>query len=228
MKKIGIRSRPLTALVATALALLVPPAAAQAKDADQDGMGDRWEQRHHVQSAAGDPDGDRVDNRNEFRERSKPRDRDSDNDGRADGREDRDHDKLRNAAEDSTGNDPVDKDTDNDGVIDSLEQAGVVSAYDEATGSLTIDLSNGSSVTGTVTDETDVECISEPAAEEQQGSASASNRGPGGNHRGSCDDRLVDEECPEGTLAVGARVHQAELRVRSNDGAVWVEIEILT
>ena len=203
-------------------------------------MADRWEQRHHVQSAGADPDGDRVDNRNEFRERTTPRDRDSNNDGQADGREDRDGDRLRNAAEDATGNDPIDKDTDGDGVVDGLEQAGVVSAYDESTGSLTIDLANGSSVTGVVTEDTDVECISEPAAEEQQGSASQSNRGQGpsegsGQERGAadqggqgnCDDRRVAEECPAGTLAVGARVHQAELRA-SSDGAEWVEIEILS
>ena len=246
-----MKSRSLT-LIATAVALMAVPTVAQAKDADGDGMADRWENRHHVRAAAADPDGDRVDNRNEFRERSRPRDRDSNDDGQADGREDRDRDGLRNAGEDATGNDPVDKDTDDDGTTDGLEQAGVVSAYDESSGELTIDLANGGSVTGLVTDDTDVECVSEAAAEDDQGAAGASANPPGGESgewddgpgergfdhggfggfgddggRGNCDDRRVSEECPEGTLAVGARVHQAELRV-SGDGAEWVEIEIIT
>src|SRR6185503_11540624 len=119
-------------------------------------------------TANADPDGDSVDNANEFDEGTAPLDRDSDNDGRRDGREDRDRDGLNNAAEDLTANDPTDRDTDGDGIPDGKEQAGVVSAYDEDTGELTIDLSNGSSVTAALTDRTRVQCSTEEQAEEEQ------------------------------------------------------------
>src|SRR5688572_10592513 len=114
-----MRRSGLAGLVVALLALLTP-ASAVAGDRDHDGLPDRWEQRHrlstHAGSGAADPDRDRVDNRNEYRERTDPRDRDSDNDGRSDGREDSDRDRLANAAEDQTGNDPRDRDTDDDGV----------------------------------------------------------------------------------------------------------------
>src|SRR6185503_6638582 len=167
-------------IVIAALAVLAVPAVAQAADRDGDGMGDRWERRHHVTTANADPDGDSVDNANEFDEGTAPRDRDSDNDGRRDGREDRDRDGLNNAAEDLTANDPADKDTAGDGIPDGKEQAGVVSAYDEDTGELTIDLANGTSVTANVTDRTRVRCSTEEQAEEaQEDSASGARRGGG-------------------------------------------------
>jgi hypothetical protein len=160
----------LTGLCALLILLAVPGAAA-AKDRDRDGMSDRWEKRHHLStkhnSAGGDPDRDKVDNRNEYRERTNPRRRDSDGDGRGDGREDADRDRLRNAAEDATGNDPVDPDTDDDGVSDGREHAGAIRSFEE--GMLTVDLSNGDSLSGLVTDETRVKCISESAAEKEYG-----------------------------------------------------------
>jgi hypothetical protein len=157
-------------VVAVAMALLAVPAASQARDRDHDGLPDKWEKKFHLSthknSANADPDRDRVDNANEFRERTNPRRKDSNRNGRPDGREDRDRDHLNNAAEDSTGNDPIDKDTDNDGVQDGQEQAGVVSDFNTATGSLTIDLANGGSVTARVTDSTEVECETEHEAED--------------------------------------------------------------
>ena len=75
------------------------PAGAAARDRDHDRLPDRVGaagtiSRPRKKSANRDPDRDRVDNRNEFRQRTNPRDRDSDNDGRPDGREDRDRDGL--------------------------------------------------------------------------------------------------------------------------------------
>ena len=220
-------------MLAAALALFALPGVAQAKDRDADNLPDRWEKRHHlsttVKSASADPDGDRVDNRNEYVEGTQPRDRDSDDDGRADGREDRDRDRLSNAAEDATGNDPTDTDTDGDGILDGQEQAGVVSAYDEETGALTIDLANGGSVTAAVTEDTDVDCATEAVAEapaDGEADASASRRGEGFGCDGGRDSG-EDEECPDGTLAVGARIHEAALRVTSR-GSEWTEIEVIT
>ena len=226
-------------VIALAVALVALPAAAQARDRDGDGMSDRWEKRHKVKRANADTDRDGVDNRNEYVEGTKPRDRDSDNDGRGDGREDRDRDRLSNRAEDATGNDPTDRDTDNDGIPDGKEQAGVVTSYEN--GVLTIDLANGGSVTGTVNEDTDLDCATEAQAEGTDGDATASHRGgddagpaegrrPRGEAGGfGCDGHREGEdevECPEGALAVGAKVHEATLKVTS-DGAVFKEIELL-
>jgi hypothetical protein len=155
------------ALTLVTVAMLALPGAAIARDRDHDGLPDRWERKHDLstkkRSANGDPDRDRVDNGNEFRERTDPRDRDSDSDGRRDGREDADRDKLSNADEDATGNDPRNPDTDDDGTIDGREQAGVVAGF--ADGVLTIDLANGDSIAGSVTEETRITCSSEAQAE---------------------------------------------------------------
>jgi hypothetical protein len=141
-------------------------------------------------SANADPDHDKVDNRNEYREGTNPRDKDSDDDGRPDGREDRDRDKLANAAEDATGNDPADRDTDDDGVIDGKEQAGVVASY--VSGELTIRLSRGGTVTGDVTADTELECLSEAQAERKQ--AHDSRRGRRGHASVDPDDEFADDD----------------------------------
>lgn len=114
---------------------------------------------------------------------------------------------------------------------------------------LTIDLANGGSVTAAVTDATDVDCATEATAENTSPQAQPSHRGGvgGGPMDGprnafagdgaglnggggfGCDGNREGRdsvECPEGTLAVGARVHEATLGVTSS-GAVWTEIEIL-
>jgi hypothetical protein len=155
------------------------------KDPDRDGLSNLGEYRSKtnprrkdsdrdaVVDGDEDPDRDRVDNDNEMREGTKPRDRDSDDDRRSDGREDRDRDGLLNAAEDLTGNDPKDRDSDNDGTGDGAEQAGVVTSFTAAR--LTIDLANGTSVSGLVLPTTDVECETEDELESfQRGRVSAS------------------------------------------------------
>jgi Bacterial TSP3 repeat len=235
-----MRARKLITLIATlALALVALPAAAQAADRDGDGMSDAWEHRHHVSGAFADTDRDGVDNRNEYVEGTRPRDRDSDDDGRSDAREDRDGDRLSNGAEDATGNNPRDRDTDNDGIPDGKEQAGVVTAYED--GSLTIELATGGSVTAKVTDRTDVDCATEATAEGTTQAQSSHLRGPagegdvedaagaaGGGGFG-CDGRREGAdsvECPAGTLKVGAKIHEATLKVTSS-GAEWREIEVL-
>jgi hypothetical protein len=230
-------------------ALLVAAPGAFAADRDRDGLPDRWEHKHHLstakKSANKDPDRDRVDNGNEFREGTNPRDRDSDDDGRRDGREDRDRDHLNNAGEDQSGNDPRDPDTDDDGIEDGDEQAGVVVSFEG--GVLVIDLFNGDRVSGRVTDATEIECESENEAEDEHGDARASDDGPdsgsgsddegtgddgdaedhGGDAEDHGDDRHDDEDaCSDGALAAGARVHEAELEVTAA-GAVWDEIELI-
>jgi hypothetical protein len=191
----GTASRALRqlALAFAALLVLALPATAVARDRDHDGLPDRWEKKHHLSvshaSANADPDRDHVDNWNEHREGTDPRDRDSDNDGRRDGREDRDHDGLSNSAENATGNDPRDRDTDNDGVRDGREQAGTISSYEN--GSLRIRLATGGSVTGKVSDETEIRCAS--VAESEHRHAKAAARANGHGQAGAAADDPADD-----------------------------------
>jgi hypothetical protein len=165
------------------LAAPVSTAAASSADHDRDGMPDRWEQAHGLSTtksnANADPDHDRVDNRNEFREGTSPLRRDSDHDNRPDGREDSDGDGLSNAAEDRSGNDPHNPDTDGDGIGDADEHAGTVASLDHDV--LTINLATGGTFSGTVTDNTDVGCGSENEAELEQGLMGWDGRQAGGS-----------------------------------------------
>lgn len=91
---------------------------------------------------------------------------------------DQDRDGLRNLAEYRSGNNPRKADSDKDGTEDGDENAGTITSYED--GVLTIDLYNGGSITGKVTDDTRVICAKaedDPAEEESESSA----RHPGGN-----------------------------------------------
>src|SRR3954462_1933717 len=96
-------TRLLLLALAAAVALLALPAVSQARDRDHDGLPDKWEKKFHLSihknSADADPDRDRVDNANEFRERTNPRRRDTNRNVRLDGPEDPNRDHLNNAAE---------------------------------------------------------------------------------------------------------------------------------
>lgn len=168
----------------------------RSSDSDRDGVSDAQE----------DQDGDLVDNGNEQREGTLPRDEDSDNDQLSDGVEDRDHDGLNNRFEDQTGNDPVDPDTDDDGVRDGQEHSGVISAYDPATGEMTITLSSGETLSGIADESTEIECENEDQAEDgyesddhrggggrEDRAASASSSDDGSSDDGSSDDGSSDD-----------------------------------
>lgn len=190
--------------------------------------------RDRIRDDDEDPDRDRVDNGNEEDEGTRPRDPDSDDDGIRDGREDRDRDGLSNAAEDTTGNDPTDTDTDDDGTRDGAEQAGVVTSFEG--GKLTIDLANGSSVSGLVTGDTEIECETEDQEEADNDdgpSARASSDDESGSDEESDetpDEGEADEDdgerCSTADLVPGARVHEAEGRLTA-DGLVFEEIELV-
>lgn len=147
------------------------------RDRDRDGLSNLGEFRSRTSPRDPDTDGDlvedgdedrdrdRVDNANEIDEGTSPRDADSDDDGTRDGREDEDEDGLSNAAEDATGNDPDDPDTDGDGTGDGDERAGLIVSF--ADGVLTIDLANGGTVSGVVTDETEIGCKTEDEHEDE-------------------------------------------------------------
>jgi hypothetical protein len=146
-------------------------------DSDGDGIGDANEDR----------DGDGVDNGNELREHTNPCRGDSDGDGKRDGKEDADSDDLNNAGEDDAGTDPVDPDSDDDGVKDGNERAGEIVSFDGTT--LTLRLYGGSTLSGTVDENTYIDCGDDSADDEDVADETPA------------DDGWVDEPVDEKALA---------------------------
>lgn len=126
------------ALALGALALLAMPSLAAAKDRNHDRIPDKWEKRHHLSLKV--------------------------NQARLD--QDRDH--LRNRAEFLAGDNPRDKDSNDDGVMDGNENAGTIASFDAESGKLVIDLFSGETISGLVTEGTEIKC-------EDNGGASASS-----------------------------------------------------
>lgn len=228
------KARIITAAVVAVAAVLVMATSATAKDRNRDRIPDKWEKRFHlslkVNQANKDQDRDKVDNLNEFREGTSPRDRDTDNDGTKDGREDRDHDGLDNMNEDASANDPVDPDTDNDGIEDGEEIVGTIASFDGTT--LTIDLLNGGSVSGTVTADTRIRCRTEDEQEDENeveehevahasddGGSGDDNEGPGSENEGPGD---AAEQCTTADLTPGTMVHEAEL-----EGSAFEKVDLI-
>jgi hypothetical protein len=130
------------ALALGALALLAMPALAAAKDRNHDHIPDRWEKRHHLSLAVNQA------------------------------RLDQDRDQLRNRAEFLAGDNPRDDDSNADGVADGEENAGTIASFDPATGRLAIDLFGTETISGLVTEGTEIKC-------EDHSSAAASSQGSG-------------------------------------------------
>jgi hypothetical protein len=150
------------------------------------------------------------------------------------GRRDQDHDGLKNRAEFKSRLDPRDADTDDDGIEDGDEHTGTIESFDGKT--LVISLFSGGTISGAVTDETEVECDSDPGddrGEDEQGddnddqgdddrsasTASASDDGDDNDDHGN-------EECGADALVPGAKVLEAELEVSGGE-ATWEEVELL-
>jgi hypothetical protein len=197
-------------VIAVALSLAGLTAVAAAKDRNQDGLPDRWEQGHglslKVDQARRDQDGDSLRNRGEYR----------------------------------AGTDPQDADTDGDGVTDADEGAGTITAWDPDTGELTIALFGGDEVTATVTDETQIECSSDDATEPDDPTEAPAKVVPGGTggsggeppqgdpghgptHAGEHDCDGTD--CSVDDLAVDGVVQEANLKLTA-DGLVFDEIQL--
>lgn len=145
---------------------------------------------------------------------------------------DQDQDGLRNLAEFRSGNNPRKADSDSDGTEDGDENAGTITSYED--GVLTIDLYNGGSITGKVTDDTRVICAKsedEPAEEESESSArhpgGSQGTGPGenqGSGEGSGPGKGGGEcnSCSADDLAVGEVVEEAEVSLRNGDATFKV------
>lgn len=116
---------------------------------------------------------------------------------RDDARRDRDRDGLRNLAEYRAGLDPRDADTDDDGVLDGAEDAGTIVSF--TGGVLVIKTFDGESLTGRVTDHTEVACDDDSQASLRSGGHDEDNDRRGrGRGRGSDDAHAGDDEGDEG------------------------------
>jgi hypothetical protein len=211
------------ALALGALALLAMPGLAAAKDGNHDRIPDRWEKRHHLSLKVNQA------------------------------HRDQDGDHLRNRAEFLAGDDPRDHDSDDDGVMDGGEQAGTIASFDAATGRLVIDLFGTETISGLVTDQTEIECedhhslasasSSGPGSGEDESgdddsgdeagddnSGPSDNSGPGGENSGPSrgdenDDEDEDRACTVAELVPGAVVEEAELKVAGGQ-AIFEEVEL--
>ncbi|HWA53509.1 MAG TPA: hypothetical protein VG816_04980 [Solirubrobacterales bacterium] len=140
----------LAAALIGALAMLALPSVAAAKDRNHDRIPDRWEKRHHLSL-----------NVNQARR-------------------DQDSDQLRNRAEFLAGDNPRNADSDGDGIPDGEENAGKIASFDAETGKLTIDLFGGETITGLITEETEIECSNSgtaSASDSQQGQQGEDDNG---------------------------------------------------
>ena len=124
---------------------------------------------------------------------------------RDDARRDPDRDGLRNLAEYRARLDPRDADTDDDGVLDGAEDAGTIVSF--TGGVLVIKTFDGESLTGRVTDRTEVECDGGSRSSLRSGGDDDDGDRRGrGRGRGSDDAHAGDDEGDEhaGTGTTGA------------------------
>jgi hypothetical protein len=115
----------------------------------------------------------------------------------------------------------------------SGETAGTVTSF--TGGVLTITLTNGSTVSGQVTDQTEIRCLpsAPPAEGEDQGDdhSGGDQQHPGGGNQGDDNGQGDDgpgdgQSCTTAALVAGAVVREAQLRV-SSAGAVWDQVALI-
>jgi cobalamin biosynthesis protein CobT len=207
----------LFAAVGVLLMLAIPSlAAAKQRDRNHDGIPDRWEKRHHLSTKVNQA------------------------------RRDQDRDHLRNLAEFEAGTNPRNPDTNGNGIPDGEEHAGKIASFDTETGRLVIDLFGGDTVSGLVTEETEIECGGQKGAsasssdsgdeaagseDEQQGEEPGDDGGQEesgddeGDQEEAGDDEGQGSNCSTADLEVGAVVHEAELQIEEGS-AVFEKVEL--
>jgi hypothetical protein len=206
-----------------ALAMLALPGAAAAKRADRnhDGIPDRWEKRHHlsleVNQAHRNQDHEGLNNREEFENGTNPRAADTDNDG------------LTDAEDIEAGDDPTNADTDNDGIEDGNEDAGTIVSFDGTT--LTINLFGGGTMSGMVTESTEIKCDGSHGGSAQASEDSESSEEDQGDGEAS-DSQASDSEgsgggstCTSANLVPGATVQEAQAS-ETPTGSVFDEVKL--
>lgn len=160
-----------------------------------------------------------------------------------------DRDGLKNRQEWKAGDDPRDPDSDNDGVEDGDEGAGSISSFQDRV--LTIDLFGGGSISGLVTESTEVKCDhgdedgdhegghhgdegdddpgEEAGDDHSGGDEQVADKSATGDETGDDeDDNDGDDDhhaCSADHLVVGAVVQEAELELEHGQ-AVFEEIEL--
>ena len=107
------------------------------------------------------------------------------------------------------------------------DNAGTVASFDGT--KLTIQLNDGSTVSGTVNNDTEIEC---QAADTSPSNFSSDDQGGDQNSgdQGDINDQGDNNEmqnCDSSSLTPGAIVHEAELKL-SGAGAVWDKVELVT
>jgi hypothetical protein len=198
-----------------ALAILALPGVAAAKDRNHDHIPDRWEKRHRLSLKVNQA------------------------------RRDQDSDHLRNLAEFQAGDNPRDDDSDNDGVVDGQENAGTIQSFDPATGKLVIDLFGTDTVSGLVTEQTEIKCEGVDDNGGGEASTSSGEPEPGDDHGGQGEEPGDDNggdnsgadssqgqnddggsgNCTIADLVPGAVVQEADLQV-ANGTATFDEVEL--
>ncbi|MFL5900458.1 MAG: hypothetical protein ACJ75S_04605 [Solirubrobacterales bacterium] len=191
------------------LAVLSVPsiAAAKQRDGNHDGIPDRWEKRHRLSTRVNQA------------------------------RRDQDRDRLRNRAEFMAGTNPRNADSDDDGIPDGEENAGTIASFDPASGRLVINVFGGETVSGLITEETEIECRGQKegasasdSGEGEEGSGDEQqSQGPGddeGDEEEPGDDQDQDFNCTAADLKAGALVHEAELEIEDGS-ATFEKVELI-
>jgi hypothetical protein len=105
-----------------------------------------------------------------------------------------------------------------------LREAGTISSFDPATGKLTIALSGGESVTGVVTEGTEIKCegVDDRGARRDHG---GDNGGPGSGDDNGGEVAAGEASCSAASLTPGEGIGSAELRLEGG-AAVFEEVEL--
>jgi hypothetical protein len=147
-------------------------------------------------------------------------------------RRDQDRDGLNNRGEFRARLDPRDADTDDDGIEDGAEHPGTIKSF--TGGVLTISLAGGGTLSGRVTDATEIEC---PGAEESSDEGRDDDQGDdndnqgddnddqGDDDQGDDDDDADEHDCGTAALTTGRTVREAELS-GSGASATFREVEL--
>ena len=152
------------------VAFLAMPSLAAAKDRNHDRIPDRWEKKHHLSTHVNQA------------------------------RRDQDRDHLNNRQEFLAGDNPRDKDSNDDGTMDGEENAGTIASFDGETGKLTINLFGGETLSGFVTEETEIQCEDHSGAgasassEDNSGEEESEPGDDNGGEEEAGDDNGNDEE----------------------------------